>query len=116
MEAQYKTLDGRLTFKITAESPRGISREISQLFDADESCGCCGGKLIDFLDRLVNDCDKVKCSNCRARLQLGQAKKGDGLLAKRKDEQVTYQTLAARPRTVLHRNRGRGYRNRFSPW
>ena len=93
MEAQLKTADGRLVFKVTGETPKALFKEIAglqEVFEAESSCGCCNGTAIRFQARQVEDFDfyELVCRNneCRARFQFGQAKKGGGLFPKRKDD------------------------------
>lgn len=93
MKAQYKTTNGRLMFEVQGESAKDVFRElasIQEVFDSEQSCGCCGGKDLRFLARKVDDYDfyELSCSNseCRARFAFGQAKKGGALFPKRKDE------------------------------
>ena len=93
MEANYRTADGRITFKVSGENAKILFKEIAglqEVFEAESACGCCGGTAIRFQARQVEDYDfyELVCRNgdCRARFQFGQAKKGGGLFPKRKDD------------------------------
>lgn len=96
MEANYKTADGRIIFKVNGETPKALFAEIAaiqDLFEAEIACGVCGGVVIRYQVRNVEkDGKKYKyhelvCRNheCRARFGFGQAMEGGGLFPKRKD-------------------------------
>lgn len=91
MEAQYKTRDGRIVFKVTGEAPKDLFKGIAQLqeiFEADSQCGCCDSNALRYSVRTVEDNDyyELVCSACHAKLSFGQHKKGGTLFAKREGE------------------------------
>jgi len=97
MEAQYKLWDGRLIFKVDGENPKAIFRAlagVSDVFGSISECGLCHGKDIRLRHRIVDDNSffEAACGNsaCRAKLEFGQTKKGDGLFPRRKDETGAY--------------------------
>ena len=86
MEANYKTADGRIIFKVSGETPKALFSEIASLqevFEAESSCGCCNSARIRFQARQVDDFDfyELACCNqeCFARFQLRPTEEGRGL-------------------------------------
>lgn len=93
MEAQLKSRDGKITFKLTGNTQIEIFEAIAhtqEVFDAASECGCCGSREFRFLHRVVDDNSyyELACLNqdCRAKLGFGQHKKGDTLFVKKKDK------------------------------
>lgn len=93
MRAHYKTGNGRITFEVEGETAKALFTQlasIQEVFDAETTCGMCGGNAIRLLARKVDDFDfyELACQNeqCRARFQYGQSKKGGALFPKRKDD------------------------------
>ena len=94
MEAQYKTWDGRLIFKVDAENQKEIFKQIAvtqEVFEAETECGCCHSKEIRFRVRTVDKHDfyEVACGACGARFEFGQHKNGRSLFPKRRAEDGT---------------------------
>lgn len=94
MEAQYKTRDGRLIFKVDAENQKEIFKQIAvtqEVFEAETECGCCHSKEIRFRVRTVDKHDfyEVACGGCGARFEFGQHKNGRSLFPKRRAEDGT---------------------------
>ena len=94
MEAQYKTRDGRLLFKVDAENQKEIFKQIAvtqEVFEAETECGCCHSKEIRFRVRTVDKHDfyEVACGACGARFEFGQHKNGRSLFPKRRAEDGT---------------------------
>lgn len=81
MEAQYKTRNGRLVFKIegsgTKELLKGVAA-VREVFDVD----------VVFRVRTAegNDFFEIYCRSCHATLSYGQRKIGGGLWLKRLNE------------------------------
>jgi hypothetical protein len=100
VEANYKTADGRIVFKVAGESPKVLFKEIAaiqDLFEAESSCGCCDGTNLRFQLRTAGergefDYYELVCKNtdCRARFSFGQSKDQKSLFPKRKDDQGAY--------------------------
>ena len=93
MQATYKTRNGRIAITATGDSAKDLFRELAsiiEIFDADEACGKCGSQAIVPRFRVIDDNAyyEMACTDpkCRARLALGQTKKGDMLFVKRKDK------------------------------
>ena len=92
MEAQYKTSNGRLVFKVTAENAKAMFQEIARVqdvFEAESACGACSSENIRFVARKVEDFEyhELQCLDCGAAFRFGQSKTGGGLFPKRKDDQ-----------------------------
>jgi hypothetical protein len=93
MEAQYKSKNGRLTFKIQGETQvalfKGIA-EVQEVFESDSQCGVCGSDNIGFQVRTVdgNSYYELVCRQpgCHAVLAYGQHKAGGSLFPKRYGE------------------------------
>ena len=98
MEAQYRTRNGRLVFKIEAGTPKDLFEGIADLqevYEADDACGICKSTDIRFRVREVqsNKYYEMRCAGvdprtgfaCNAQLSFGQNKVGGGLFPKRKD-------------------------------
>ena len=96
IEANYKTSNGRIVFKVTGESEKALWEQIARLeatFGADSKCGCCQSTNIRYGHREVSggfDYYELQCMDCRARLGFGQSKDTKGLFPKRKDEGGDY--------------------------
>lgn len=80
-------------FKIDGKNPKDIFKQLStiqEIFSINK-CEACGGTDIHYVVRTVEDNDyyEMVCQNkeCRAKLALGQTKKGDQLFCKRKDKE-----------------------------
>jgi hypothetical protein len=91
MKAHYKTSNGRMTFEVEGESPKALFKKIAlvqEIFESDTECGCCKSVHIRLRSRQVDDFEffELSCTECFARMQFGQNKKGGGLFPKRKDE------------------------------
>lgn len=91
LEAQYKTSNGRLVFKLTAENAKAMFQEIARVqdvFEAESACGACNSENIRFVARKVEDYDyyELQCLDCGAAFRFGQSKTGNNLFPKRKDE------------------------------
>ena len=91
MEAQYKTRNGRLVIKCEAEKPKDLFRQLAMVcdvFDAEDSCGLCNSKNIQFRTRAVENGEyfDLHCEACGAQFDFGQHKNGSTLFAKRRGE------------------------------
>ena len=61
MELHYRTANGRMTFKLTAESPKDLFGQIAgvqETFEAETCCGVCGCDDIRFQLRTTGDKDE----------------------------------------------------------
>ena len=97
MELNYRTANGRMTFRLTAETPKEIFQQIAgvqETFEAETACGVCGGEDIKFQRRLAGDKDQydyfeLVCKNveCRARFSFGQSLDKKNLFPKRTDDE-----------------------------
>ena len=94
MEAQIKSRDNRILFKLSANTQTEMFEEIAKIqevFDAATECGVCKSKEFRFQVRVVDDNKYYEfvCLNqeCRARLAFGQHKKGGSIYVKRKDKE-----------------------------
>lgn len=95
MELNYRTANGRMTFRLTAETPKEIFQQIAGVqdtFEAETSCGVCFCEDIRFQRRLAGDKDQydyfeLVCKNpeCRAKFSFGQSTDKKTLFPKRKD-------------------------------
>jgi len=97
VKAHYRTMNGRLTFEVEGDSEKALFKAIAQLqeiFECDDSCGCCNSPAIHFSVRTIdgNDYYGLLCASCGGELSLGQHKNNRTLFAKRLDEKG-----AARP-------------------
>ena len=98
IEAQYKTGNGRLMFRVTGESSKQVFEhlaDLSEVFEAETACGCCNSQRIRFAHRVVAkgpkkfDYYELHCleQQCRARFAFGQLSDGSGgLFPKRRDK------------------------------
>ena len=90
MEAQYKTTNGRLTFKVDGDQKVLFKQVamIQEIFDAESECGICKSKEIRFRTREVegNTYYELICTGCGANFSFGQHKQGGTLFPKRKGE------------------------------
>lgn len=92
MEAQYRTRNGRLTIKVSAEKQKDLFTaiaDVQEVFDSESKCGKCKSENIHFQVRTVdkNDFYELVCSECGAVFAFGQHKSGDTLFPKRRDSQ-----------------------------
>lgn len=95
MEAQYKTRNGRMVVKVEAEDQKTIFKQIAavqEVFEAETDCGLCKSQDIRFRVRSVDDNEyfELTCTNCNARFEFGQHRKGGSLFPKRRDESGKY--------------------------
>lgn len=109
IEAQYRSGNSRLLFKITAEDQKGLFEQIAivqEVFEADDRCGCCYGQNernphqgtnLRFRVRKAKDKKNMEhkyfelvCTDCYARLQFGQNLQGGTLFPKRRDEEGNF--------------------------
>jgi len=91
MEAQIKSADGRMIFKLEGDTVKTLFKAIAgvqEVFTRETHCGCCKSHDIHFRVRTIdeNDFYELACGDCGARFEFGQNKKGGGLFPKRKDE------------------------------
>jgi hypothetical protein len=93
MEAQYRTLSGRLTVRVEGKDHKELFRalaESQEIFDSESKCGCCQSESLRFTVRTRegNDYYKLVCADCAATFDFGQTKQGARLYPKRrgKDE------------------------------
>jgi hypothetical protein len=95
VEAQYKTANGRIVFKIEGGNQKAIFEGIANLqevFESEDKCGLCGYTAIRFRVREVTKGSKtykyfeLTCPSCYGRFDFGQAQVGETLFPKRKDE------------------------------
>jgi len=91
MEILYRTRNGRFTFKVEAPTEKAGWERIAQLedvFEADDTCGCCGCTNIRHRVRTHQDNKyyELRCLECNAQLSFGQHKTGDTLFPKRSNE------------------------------
>jgi hypothetical protein len=92
MKAIYRTKDNRISFELTGETPKELFKAISniqEVFEAESSCGCCQGTVLQYRVREDNDGNEyyeLACLHCYAKFSFGQNKKGGGLFAKRYDK------------------------------
>lgn len=92
MEVQYKTTDGKMVFKLSGEV-KDIFQQVADVQEVFEqtACGCCGERNIRYRVReSVVGKDtylyyELKCNDCHARFEFGQAKDMKSLFPKRKD-------------------------------
>lgn len=94
MKAHYRTKSNRITFEVEGQSVKDLFRgiaEIQEVFEADDQCGHCESKNIQFRLRRNegNEFYELACEDCNAALSYGQTKKGDTLFPKRKDASGT---------------------------
>jgi len=85
-------------FEVAGETIRDVFKAIAgvqDVFEADRTCGVCGGQELVLQHRLVGDYEyfELACRTlddrerkCNARLAFGQSKKGGGLFPKRKGD------------------------------
>ena len=95
MKATYKSANGRLLFEVLGETTKDLFAGVANLqevFDAEESCGCCNQTDIRYSHRTVDDYQfyELVCRACGAQFQFGQKKKGGALFPKRKAEDGSY--------------------------
>ncbi len=100
IEAQYKTANGRLVFKVAADSVKEVFGQVADLasvFEAEQQCGMCSSKNIGYSHRVVSkgkqkfDYYELICGGCFARFRFGQLSDGsNGLFPKRKDTDGKY--------------------------
>ena len=88
IELQYRTADGRMVFKIQAESQKEVFQklyEVQSVFEADALCGLCQSPRIQCQVRTIDDNKyySLICAHCGAELHFGQHKKGATLFAKK---------------------------------
>lgn len=92
MECQYRTRDGRLIFTIEGAGHKDIFESIASLqevFESDESCGVCSRSNLRFVVRTAKKGAKeftyfeLRCSDCGARFEFGQAQDMKSLFPKR---------------------------------
>ena len=91
MKAHYKTRDGRMQFEVEGQTVADIFRlvgGIQDAFESDSQCGHCGCTALRYQVRTVDSYQfyELVCTDCAARLSLGQHKKGGTLFPKRRDE------------------------------
>ena len=95
MEIQYRSRSGRLLVKIQGDNQKEAFKNLSsaqEVFDGDDTCGCCGDADIRFRVREVAKGTKtfsyyeLVCHKCFARLAFGQSQDTVSLFPKRKDE------------------------------
>jgi hypothetical protein len=91
IEAQYKTASGRLVIKVQGENQKELFRQLSMVqdvFEADDSCGCCNSKNIRFRVRTHEGMDfyELLCQDCGAQFAFGQHKTGGTLFPKRRSD------------------------------
>ncbi len=92
MEANYKTADGRITFKVSGGNVKEIFfaiADLQQIFEAETHCRICNEPNPKFRVRPTDKGEyyEVTCANaaCGARFDFGQLREGGGLFPKRKD-------------------------------
>jgi hypothetical protein len=110
LKAHYKTRNGRMVFEVQAESQKGLFcaiAEVQDVFETDDTCGCCHSDNLRFCVRRVADGSnyyELRCIECGAALHFGQHRTGGTLFVKRTDERkellpnrgwVKFQRLAA---------------------
>ena len=91
MEAQYRTLNGRLVIKTIGDSQKELFRALAvaqEVFEAETRCGCCQSEAIHFQVRSVDKFEyyELVCRECTARFEFGQHRNGQSLFPKRRDE------------------------------
>lgn len=93
MKAHLNLAGGKLTFELTAETPKDLFGQIGavqEVFEAETECGCCAGTDLRFRMREVDTFKyyEMHCGNpaCRARFAFGQSKDMKSLFPKRKDD------------------------------
>lgn len=92
MEAQYKSHNGRLMFKIEGGTQKELFEniaDIQEVFESDSVCGMCRSADIHFRVREVqgNKYFELRCGACNAQFAFGQNKDMKSLFPKRKDDQ-----------------------------
>lgn len=88
MKVHYKTRDNRLVFEVQAETAKELFKgiaSIQDIFEAERECGCCHSPNLRYSVRTIeeNDYYELICTECNARFQFGQHKKGGTLFPKR---------------------------------
>ena len=99
MEIQYKSRSGRLLIKVDGANQKEAFKNLAsaqEVFDGDDTCGCCESADIRFRVREVTKANKtfdyyeLVCGKCGARLSFGQSQDTVSLFPKRKDENGEY--------------------------
>jgi hypothetical protein len=90
MQLTYTTPDGRIKFEFEAANVKDAFMKVGMLqeaFESDTICGLCQSPHIKLEMRHAQDYVfyELRCNECTARLEFGQAKMGGGLFAKRRD-------------------------------
>ena len=102
MEATYKTANGRLMIKVSADTQKDLFREIAEaqaVFDAQQECGKCACKEIRFNVRTLEKGSyyELNCTGCGAQFRFGQHKSGSTLFPKTKDGWVEWKKEQEEP-------------------
>lgn len=103
MKVSHRSANGRIEVFAEGETQKEVFRQLSSLQEVFEQdyCGVCGGNLLRYVVRTVEDndfyelhClsfDKTSNKSCRAKLAFGQHKGKEGtLFPKRKDAEGKY--------------------------
>ena len=93
MELTYRSRDGRMIVKITAETQKELFEkvyEVQSVFEADARCGDCDSDALQLQVRTIdkNKYYSMKCMACECELHFGQHKVGGTLFAKRDPRQT----------------------------
>jgi len=86
MEAQFKSLGGKVTIKVSGEDAKALFKELSgamEVFDAAQCCELCQSTNLRFNVRTVDSFTfyELRCE-CNASLSYGVRKDGSGLFPK----------------------------------
>ena len=87
-KAQYRSRNGRIVFELQGGSVKDTFEciaEIQEIFEADETCGCCNSSHICFnvRDTPKGSYYELRCQDCGAQMGFGQKKDMKGLFPKR---------------------------------
>ena len=90
MKINYQTGNGRISVEIAAETQKDLFKQLSsfqEIFD-ESACGKCDSSNLKFTVRVIdeNEYYEIRCSDCGARLEFGQTKKGGALFPRRKNK------------------------------
>ena len=90
MKVNYQTANGRISVEIEGDTQKDLFKNLSAFQEVfgESVCGKCASENLRFIVRTVaaNDYYEIRCTDCGARLEFGQAKKGGALFPRRKDK------------------------------
>ncbi len=96
MKVTAKAKFGSVVVDVEAGTPKELFSALAMYSDilGDTKCGCCSSENLSFVVRRAGDNNEYtyyerRCRDCRAQLQMGQAKDMVNLFAKRGDHRDT---------------------------